>query len=151
MEFWKIIERIDAVPISPKATATQLRHEEDDEPYQVWRIDTDNTRYILKEAKGNEREIYQAILEGSKESVSALYQVITMDEKIYLLMEYIEGEDLRKCDRAKLTCALDALISLQKKTWEGRTLDRLGDSFEKSLLQRQDRAVSEGSSVGGSI
>ena len=62
MALLKIIDRIDAVFISPKATVTQLKHEEDGELYQVWRIDSDNTRYILKEAKGNESEIYQSIL-----------------------------------------------------------------------------------------
>ena len=54
MEILEIIDRIDAVFISPKATVTQLKHEEDDEPYHVWRIDSDNTRYILKEVKEGE-------------------------------------------------------------------------------------------------
>jgi len=116
MELLKIIDRIDAVFISPKATITQLKHEEDDEPYQVWRIDSDNTRYILKEAKGNESEIYHSIRSVLKESIPTLYQVITTDEKTYLLMEYIEGENLCECNRTKLLCALDALISLQQKT-----------------------------------
>lgn len=139
MELWEIVGRIDAVSISEKATITQLKHEEDDAPYGVWRIDTDNARYILKEAKADEREIYQSILAVVKESVPVLYQVITMDEKAYLLMEYIEGEDLCKCNRTKLTCALDALISLQQKTWEERTFAHVGCTFDKSLLHRQNR------------
>ena len=139
MEILEIIDRIDAVFISPKATITQLKHEEDDEPYQVWRIDSDNTKYILKEAKGNESEIYQSILAVLKESIPSLYQVITTEEKTYLLMEYIEGENLCKCNRTKLTRALNALISLQQKTWEGRTLDHLENFYDKSLIQRQHR------------
>ena len=139
MELLEIIDRIDAVFISPKATITQLKHEEDDEPYQVWRIDSDNTKYILKEAKGNESEIYQSILAVLKESIPSLYQVITTEEKTYLLMEYIEGENLCKCNRTKLTRALNALISLQQKTWEGRTLDHLENFYDKSLIQRQHR------------
>ena len=139
MEILKIIGRIDAVFISPKATVTQLKHEEDDEPYHVWRIDSDNTRYILKEAKGNESKIYQSILAELKESIPTLYQVITTDEKTYLLMEYVEGENLCKCNRTKLKRALDSLISLQKKTWEDRTFDHLEDFFDKSLIQRQNR------------
>lgn len=139
MELLKIIDRIDAVVISPKATITQLKHEEDDEPYQVWRIDSDNTKYILKEAKGNESEIYQSILAVLKESIPSLYQVITTEEKTYLLMEYIEGENLCKCNRTKLTHALNALISLQQKTWEGRTFDHLENFYDKSLIQRQHR------------
>ena len=139
MELLKIIDRIDAVFISPKATITQLKHEEDDEPYQVWRIDSDNTRYILKEAKGNESEIYQSIRSVLKESIPTLYQAITTDEKTYRLMEYIEGENLCKCNRTKLIRALDALISLQQKNWENRTFDHWDDYFDKSLIQRKNR------------
>ena len=139
MELLKIIDRIDAVFISPKATVTQLKHEEDDELYQVWRIDSDNHRYILKEAKGNESEIYQSFLAELKDSIPTLYQVITTDEKIYLLMEYVEGENLCKCNRTKLICALDALISLQQKSWESQHIDHFGDFFDKSLMQRQNR------------
>ena len=139
MDLWEIIDRIDTVSISPKATVTQLKHEEDDEPYQVWRIDTDNIRYVLKEAKGIEAEIYQSVFAELKESVPTLYQVIIADEKTYILMEYIEGENLCKCNRTKLTHALDALISLQKKTWEGHTFAHCGDPFEKILLKRQNR------------
>lgn len=139
MDLWDIISRIEAVSISEKATVTQLKHEEDDSPYQVWRIDTDNTSFILKEAKGNESEVYQSILAGLTDCVPVLYQVITIEEKTYLLMEYIEGEDLCKCNRTKLVCALDALIALQHKTWEDRTLDHFGYSFDKSLVGRQNR------------
>ncbi|MBQ1704386.1 MAG: phosphotransferase [Clostridia bacterium] len=139
MELLEMIKQIDAVFISENATITQLKHEEDDEPYQVWRIDSDGTRYILKEAKDNECETHQAIFAALKESVPALYQVVNVGSKNYLLMEYIEGEDLCKCSRAKLTLALDALIFLQQKTWENRTFAPLQDSFERSLHERRDR------------
>ena len=54
-------------------------------------------------------------------------------------MEYIEGEDLCKCDRAKLALALDALMSLQQNTWEAKAPELPGYSLEKSLAQRKDR------------
>lgn len=139
MELRKIIDRIDAVSIPKEATITQLKHEEDNEPYQVWRIDANNAKYILKEAKGNEQELYPIVLAAVKTSVPALYQVITIEEKTYLLIEYIEGENLCRCNRTKLTLALDALIALQQETWEGHTFDHLGNLFDKSLLQRQNR------------
>lgn len=134
MDLRNLIDCIDAVSISNNATITQLKHEEDDELYQVWRIDTDDAVYILKEAKGNEKKIYETFLDELKGSVPVLYQSVTMDGKIHLLLEYIEGENLCKCNRAKLTCALDALISLQRRTWGSGN-----GSLGKSLLQRQDR------------
>ena len=139
MELQEIIGRIDTVSISDNATITQIKHEEDGTPYQVWRIDTGNSRYILKEAKENEREIYQRFLGELKEGVPTLYQEVSICNKTYLLMEYIEGEDLCKCNRAKLTCALDALIAIQDTTWEGECFDRWIDFYERSLLHRQNR------------
>ena len=139
MEMQKIIDRIDAAILSGEAVITQLKHQEDDEPYQVWRIDAGNMRYILKEAKENEAELHSAVFAAARVSVPALHQVLSVEDKTYLLMEYIEGEDLCRCDRIKLTRALDALISLQKKTWGIAEYGCFKDSFEKSLLQRQNR------------
>ena len=139
MELQKIIDLIDVVSIPKDAKITQFKNKEDDEPYQVWRIDVDNTKYVLKEAKEREKEIYQSILFKVKESVPTLYQIITIDEKTYLLMEYIEGDDLCKCNRAKLKNVLDSLISLQQKTWKIQEIDQCEYSFEKSLVQRQNR------------
>ncbi len=139
MELKEIIDRIDVVSIPKEASITQLKHEEDNEPYQVWIIDTDNAKYILKEAKENEQELYSTVLATAKTSVPALYQVITINEKTYLLLEYIEGEDLCRCNRTKLMCVLDALISLQKQTWEMEATDYLECSFNKSLIQRKNR------------
>ena len=139
MDLRAMIDRMDAVSIPTKATVTQLKHEEDDSPYAVWRIDADTSSYILKEAKGNEAAIYQSILAGLTEGVPVLYQVISDGEKTYLLMEYIKGEDLCKCNRRKLVRALDALISLQQKTWESKELAHCGYSFERSLENRQNR------------
>ena len=63
MELMDIIKLIYVVPITEQAVITQLKHvEDDDEPYQVWTIDTGTAQYILKEAKGDEAETYRLIL-----------------------------------------------------------------------------------------
>lgn len=139
MELKKILEQINAVSIPLDATITQLKHEEDDELYQVWRIDTRDEIYILKEAKGDERYIYAAISGACKNSIPKIYQTVTADEKTYLLMEYVDGEDLCQSDRKKLTLALDSLIAMQKETWEMQEIDGLENSFEKSLSTRKNR------------
>ena len=85
------------------------------------------------------KKIYQSVLANLKGSVPSLYQAITIDEKSYLLLEYIEGEDLCKCNRTKLTNALDALIFIQQKTWGTQAGGQWKSSFDKKLLQRQNR------------
>ena len=139
MELQKILEQINAVSIPLDATITQLKHEEDNELYQVWRINTNNEIYILKEAKGDERYIYAAISGVCKNSVPKIYQTVTVDEKTYLLMEYVDGEDLCRCDRGKLTLALDSLITMQRETWGMQEIDGFKNSFEKSLATRKNR------------
>ena len=139
MEISKILNHIDTVTIPQNAKITQLKHEDDNELYQVWRIDTHSKSYILKRAKGVENHIYSAISEICGGVVPKIYQTISQDGQIYLLMEYISGEDLCHCNRSKLTLALDALIALQQKTWGIETIDGLEDSYEKSLSRRRDR------------
>lgn len=139
MEPMEILKHFDTSFVSEKAIITQLKHEEDDELYQVWRIDSDNTGYILKEAKEYEYEIYHNILMKMGKSAPTIYQTAVIDDKVFLLMEYIQGEDLCKCTRRKLVLALDALISLQKETWESQAYADLGYSFDKSFVDRKHR------------
>lgn len=139
MDLRKILNCFDTVPISPNATIIQLRHEEDDSPYQVWKIDSNNESYILKEAKGDEKYIYTSASDLFMECVPLVYQITDVNEKTYILMEYVEGADLCRCNRKKLTLALDALIALQKKTWEISQTSYLKETFENSLTRRQNR------------
>lgn len=139
MEPMEILKHFDTSFVSEKAIITQLKHEEDDELYQVWWIDSDNTGYILKEAKEYEYEIYHNILMKMGKSTPTIYQTAVIDDKVFLLMEYIQGEDLCKCTRRKLVLALDALISLQKETWESQAYADLGYSFDKSFVDRKHR------------
>ena len=141
MELREIMEQITAVPLGDGVQVTQLTHEEDGEPYQVWQIDNGDARYILKEAKEKEAEIYQSILADLPgDSVPRVYQTIGEENKVCLLMEYIQGEDLRSCNRRKLNLALDALVALQRKTWEDQTLADVGYTYERSRKNLENRA-----------
>ena len=141
MELEEVLHRITAVTISKDATVTQLRHEEDNAPYQVWRIDAGHTKYILKAAKGQESELYCTVSARVNASIPALYQIIPTEEQTYLLLEYVEGEDLCRCDRRKLTKALDALITLQQQTWEMEEKGFLEGSFEISFQACKNRGA----------
>lgn len=139
MELNKILSFFAPSVKSEGVTITQLKRIEDNEPYQVWKIDTDSGSFILKEAKEYEAEVYQTILTEVNGNTPALYQTAIIDGKTYLLMEYVQGSDLCKCNRRKLTLALDALIFLQKTTWESRAYADCAYSFDKSLGDRRKR------------
>ena len=136
MEMREILKQIDAISISPDAQIMQLKHQEDNEFYQVWRINSGDDRYILKKAKQDEVNIYNSLLTLCKSGVPKLYQTLHLDGESYLLMEYIEGDNLCKCDRQKLTAVLDALICLQQSTWN---TPLWSDSYVVSLQRRQNR------------
>lgn len=125
-------------PFDPDtAVITQLFHEEDNEPYQVWKVETRGNTYILKEAQEYEAEVYPTLLQTSGRSVPKLYRIHKIEDKTYLLMEYIQGQDLRKCTRPALTLVLDALIEMQRPYWNSTS--QAGYSFELSLPGRRKR------------
>lgn len=71
MEADDIIRHFDLLrPARP--VVTQLAHEEDGEPYRVWKLDCGGAVYLLKEAKEYEAEVYRAILPKVGGSVPAL-------------------------------------------------------------------------------
>ena len=137
MSIKEIIKQINVIKLSSYTTITQIKHEEDDGYYQVWLIADKGLKYILKEVKKSEIENYN-FLKLLDKGVPTLYQKIESNNKTYFLLEYIEGEDLCKCNRVKLTNALDALIAIQKQTWDGKMFDTL-DSFNKSIINRLNR------------
>ena len=136
------IQTIAAGRFDPAAAMiTQLRHEEDDEPYSVWRIEAGAQSFILKEAKEYESEVYRTFLSDASGQVPAIYGAETVNGKTYLLMEYIEGRDLCRCDRHSLQQALDALIALQRTYWGETEKAEAGFSYEKSRAGRKKRGT----------
>lgn len=112
---------------------TQFCHEEDGEPYQVWKVETEGKVYILKEAKEYEAEVYQKLLTVVSAGVPKVFDVAEIENQTYLLMEYIQGENLRKCTRRTLTLALDTLIEMQNAMWENKEFSGIGNTFDISL------------------
>lgn len=134
-----IIAQIKTICKVSNVSVTQIKHEEDDDFYQVWKIECDNKKYLLKEGKGDEAMIYSSIFAEITDGAPKLCEILQYDEKSYILMEYFEGENLSKCDRTRLTQALNALISLQRKTWGNTALPEAKDSYNKGLTHRKKR------------
>lgn len=118
---------------------TRLVRQEDGEPYEVWRVECGAGRFILKRAKEYEAEVYRELLPGVGAGAPVLYQTADVGGSTYLLMEFVEGADLCRCGRRGLTLALDALIAMQKATWNDQARAGFGYTFEKSLKDRRHR------------
>ena len=122
-----------------RAETTVFRREEDGSDYSVWKIAEDGVTRVLKKTSKRENDIYDAFLVSAECGAPGLYKSIEYDGELFLLMEYIEGHNLQKCDRKSLTAAMDALIYLQNMYWEKRQLQGIGHGFEASLPGRQKR------------
>lgn len=118
---------------------TRLCHEEDGAPYDVWRIDAGEKRWILKKAKEYEYEVYTSFFPKSCPYVPQLENAVCFDADCYLQEQFVPGHNLQKCTRADLQAALDGLIGLQAAYWENQEKAGCCYSFAKSLLGRQKR------------
>ena len=139
MQLNEIIDLIDEKFVSKNANILQLKRIEDNENYNVWLIVNTDSKYILKETSNNEIKNYNKFLSVLKEGVPSIYQTITFDDKNYIVLEYIEGEDLCKCTHEKLVAALDALISIQNTTWETVLFGDCSSLFDDGLQERIKR------------
>lgn len=92
---------------------TQFKNEEDGEFYNVWRVDYPGQSFVVKQAKGQELENYKKWFSTPAVYAPRLYAVA----EDYLLMEYVPGNDLCRCNREDLTLALDSMIRMQEQHW----------------------------------
>ncbi len=120
------------------AVFTPFINAEDGSDYEVWLVTVGNEKYVLKKAKNNEVQVYSAFFSVPVAGAPRFYGAVSVDGAEYLLIEYVAGSDLCKCDRASLTKALDALISLQDKFWDSCENGK-GVSFSDSLKSRINR------------
>ena len=107
--------------------------EEDQQEYAVWLVDTGHEKYVLKQAKAYEIDVYRSFFGGRPPYVPAFLGSCEHNGKSYFLTEYFPGKDLRACDRKRLTLVLDALAEMQNEFWERRDLYGSCVTMEKAL------------------
>lgn len=139
MDEKKLREILELMGLPHVSGITRFRSAEDDEPYNVWRIDTREQSLVLKQAKGYERETYENFLREPNAYAPRLLAAAEFEGAEYLLMEYVPGHDLMRCSREDLVLVLDSLIAMQKAWWNHTEKADAGQSFERSLPGRENR------------
>lgn len=94
----------------------QVKREEDDTYYEVWRIYSDKGVYIIKECKEFESDIYNTILKEGEYCVPKYFSTAVYEGKDFILLENLEGDNLNNCTKEKLISFLDSLIFLRINT-----------------------------------
>lgn len=119
-------------------SVTQFQNAEDGEFYNAWKIIADGKTMVLKRAKGHEPDTYQTFFSVPCTYAPRLYGTARYEDADYLLIEYIPGDDLRRCDRERLTVVLDSLIAMQRDWWEHPAPGK-GFHYAQSLPGRENR------------
>lgn len=134
-----IIRRLDMFSNESDIQITPFKSFEDDSTYEVWLIESTFEKCVLKKAKNVEADIYTTFFENKIQGVPKFISEINDNENTYIIMEYIDGKTLCKCDRESLKKTLDALISIQNKYWNDSAHNNIGYTFEKSMQSRINR------------
>ena len=138
----KLLEELRAKQLcnpNERITLTAFINAEDNTPSDVWHVTIEERDYVLKKAKGYEAEVYTAFFSRSCKYIPHCITSMPFNGEQYLLLEYVSGNDLCRCEREALKKVLDALISLQNTYWETTEYDDVAFTFEKSLVQRKNR------------
>lgn len=88
-------------------------HEDGEGEYAVWRVEYADCCYVLKRANPAEAECYTRYLQNAAFAPRLIAKV-----NDYLLLEYIEGSNLMRCNRTALIAALDSMIEMQNDYWD---------------------------------
>ncbi len=111
--------------------------------YDVYKIAADGLAYVLKKSDAAEVSIYRDFLAGHGFKTPAYLGSGEYDGKIWLLMEYIEGNDLREFTEGMAYGCADSISAVMNAYWqrderefEGRKLDHRFEKYWKRINKR---------------
>lgn len=123
----KIVNKIKILNI---INIKQIKNEDGDDFYNVWLIVSDNNSYILKKSTENEINNYNALLNIP---IPKYYGYTKYYNKSYILIEYLDGDNLMNGNLGNCTKAIDTIIEINKKYLNKDIV--LSDTFDKELIR----------------
>lgn len=101
-----------------------------DTVYNVYKIAADKQTYILKKSDDNEIGVYKKFLVGKNLPVPNLEGWACIDNTKWILIEYIDGTDLRRFNKNMAYGCAESLSSIFNMYW-------LEDNFEENKLDNR--------------
>ena len=120
----------------PSATVSRMAYEEGGGFYDAWKLEDAQGSYLLKAAGENELAVYRR-LQNRIAALPRSYGSTIYRGKTYILLEFVRGRSLMRCQREDLVKALDAMIALQDAFWD--TNKRIGRSVSRTLPRLRKR------------
>lgn len=114
----------------------RMKYEDSDGFYNVWKIEFDNKFYILKQVKNKELNFYNNIL---SDYIPKIYGNCSYYNKQYILIEYINGNNLMKCERKALEKTLNAIINIQNTylNYNNELISNYEEVFKNVINRKQ--------------
>lgn len=92
--------------------------EGEDRAYNVYKVTLDNKVYILKKSDDYEIEVYEKLLADKKLPVPKLEGWTCVNDTKWILIEYIEGTDLRRFNKDMAYGCADSLTQIFNMYWQ---------------------------------
>lgn len=146
LPFWEICRRLLHVDSFNECKVEQFCDDGEGElnRYNVYKITVDGMHYVLKKSDVRERNIYQDFLEGNDFKVPRFYGSVETEGSLWILIEYIEGNDLRDFTEDDAYACADSITSIMNAYWQKDEREfqekKQDDRFERYWARIQKRA-----------
>lgn len=113
-----------------------------DRTYNVYKIISDKQTYILKKSDDNEIEVYEKFLENKNLPVPKLEGWACVNKKNWILIEYIDGVDLRVFNKDMAYGCADSLSRIFNMYWQEKDFEenKLDNRFERYWIRINRRS-----------
>lgn len=85
--------------------------------YNVYKLTAGGSAYVLKKSDSKEVMLYRGFLQGKGFAVPEYFGSVECEGALWLLMEHIDGPDLRRFDREKAIAGAQTLSQIQNAYW----------------------------------
>lgn len=85
--------------------------------YNVYKLTADGSAYVLKKSDSKEVMLYRDFLQGKGFAVPEYFGSVECEGALWLLMEHIDGPDLRRFDSEKALASAKTLSQIQNAYW----------------------------------
>lgn len=104
--------------------------------YNVYKITADKKLFVLKKSDEKEIAIYRGFLQGKGFAVPEYLGSVNHGGAVWLLMEYIDGPDLRQFDREMALACAETLAQIQNACWRSPVDDGRFRRYRERINRR---------------
>lgn len=113
--------------------------------YSVYRITANQKHYVLKKSDEQEINIYKNFLNSKAFHTPAFYGNIEMEGNHWILLEYIEGPDLRDFSVDMAYACAESITTIMNSYWQSDEIEfqqkKCDHRFERYLKRIEKRAL----------